>query len=617
MSLASSLPEGGRSSTLDRRIEIEEQDELVIDNFPKDIAEQLEKAAFKSGDSKNTYIKTQESVLGSNSISVVEVTLEEDQLVISVADAVGVIDLTPTSKLQINPKIGWNHILQMFLAVQEHTRTLDYHGIPIREFLADDLGIEDIFVIVAVNYLNSLEPLFRHGLVRELDTKRVDAFQASGRIDVERSLKNTQFSNSIPKQHFIQREINYNVPVNSLVYRAGIELLRLFQLYSNDYLDSGYFQIFSRLEDALRRLENYGIANSNITPQEAAETSVYNLHPQRHYYQNAIRVSKTILSSTIGKPLDEGREELTMDYIISMDNLFEKYSQSVIENKIKDLQNSPYHHDLEDVTVKKKSFDLFADTNQYRIVPDHVIYRDDEPIAIIDSKYYAMNHSPLKENWGRSRLLGYGYRLGVDELAFLCPLGHREIHSFEGRDGNLQVIAPEEFSTDLFEDCIDSYLRELLNVPLIDTLITELEKRAICRQNVDYTTIDDLIQSDSLKPESFLRDSVSILRYLIKLSDQIYRIDDIDFQPSLHRMEQYFEDCAEGCDYIVPLFIPAGKEIPEPTGGQLKDDEDSFPGYSKKDKEHERIQIHCLNVNEQGDLKEWNIMVPLVLNWHN
>ena len=159
----------------------------------------------------------------------------------------------------------------MFLAVQEKTTKLDYHGIPIREFLADDLGIEDVFIIVAANYLNSLQPLFQHGFVRRLETKRVEAIQASGRIDIERSLRNNQLSKGVPKQHFIQREVNYNVTVNSLVYRAGVELLRLFQLYSQDYLHSGYFRVFSQLEDALRRMEKYGKVDDQITPRQAAE----------------------------------------------------------------------------------------------------------------------------------------------------------------------------------------------------------------------------------------------------------------------------------------------------------------------------------------------------------
>ena len=49
-------------------------------------------------------------------------------------------------------------------------------------------------------------------------------------------------------------------------------------------------------------------------------------------------------------------------------------------------------------------------------------------------------------------VLGYGYWLEVNELAFLCPLNGDEEHPFEGREGNLRVIAPSEFSTDLFEE---------------------------------------------------------------------------------------------------------------------------------------------------------------------
>ncbi|KZN22666.1 hypothetical protein A4G99_19645 [Haladaptatus sp. R4] len=613
MSLASGVSDSSGVPTLDDRIEVEEHEELVIEKFPKDIAKQLERAAFKPGDSKNTYIKHQESALDSSKISVVEVKLEEDQLVISVGNAVGIINLTPNSKLQINPKIGWNHILKMFLAVQEKTRTFDYHGIPIREFLADDLGIEDVFIIVAANYLNSLQSLFQNGFVRRLETKRVEAIQASGRIDIERSLRNNQLSNGVPKQHFIQREVNYNVTVNSLVYRAGIELLRLFQLYSQDYLHSGYFRVFSQLEDALRRMEKYGIVDDQITPRQAAELSIGDLHPQRHYYRDAIQVSKTILSSTIGEPLDEGREELTMDYILSMDTLFEKYSQSVLESKIKELSDDPRYPELDDIEVNPESLSLFSDTNQYRVDPDHVIRQDSEPIAIIDSKYYAMSHSPLKDTYARSRLLGYGYRLEVNELAFLCPLNSDEEHPFEGREGNLRVIAPSEFSTDLFEERVRSYLHEIFDISANDILIDELEKRIVCHPKVDDNSIDVLLSSEFLEAKALVADAYSILRYSTKLSHT--RLDAIDINPSYHKVQEYLEQSVEGYDYAVPLFISSGEEIPKPTGGQENEDETPLPGYSDEDKECERIQVHCFNVTSDGGLKDWKIMPPLVIDW--
>ena len=54
MSLASGVSENSGVPTLDDRIEVEEHEELVIEKFPKDIAKQLERAAFEPGDSKNT-----------------------------------------------------------------------------------------------------------------------------------------------------------------------------------------------------------------------------------------------------------------------------------------------------------------------------------------------------------------------------------------------------------------------------------------------------------------------------------------------------------------------------------------------------------------------------------
>ena len=69
---------------------------------------------------------------------------------------------------------------------------MEDHGIPIEDFLSDDIDLEDIFVVVAANYLNSLQPLYRYGFLREFQTKHVDAVDSRGRIDIEKSSKQNQ-----------------------------------------------------------------------------------------------------------------------------------------------------------------------------------------------------------------------------------------------------------------------------------------------------------------------------------------------------------------------------------------------------------------------------------------
>ena len=46
----------------------------------------------------------------------------------------------------------------------------------------------------------------------------------------------------------------------------------------------------------------------------------------------------------------------------------------------------------------------------------------DETLTVMDSKYYAEGHDPVKESPSRSRLFSYAYLLRSDRLAFLCPL---------------------------------------------------------------------------------------------------------------------------------------------------------------------------------------------------
>lgn len=597
-------------TSLDPRIQVQEYEERIIEDYPSNIAEQLQRAAFTKK-SANTYVKRHRPINGSGEPQVVTVELEDDQLIISVEDVVGVVNLTPTSKLQINPKIGWNDILEIFLTVQERDRSLEYHGIPIREFLADDLRIEDIFIVVAVNYLDSLEQLFRQGFTRNFETERVDAVDARGQIDVERSLKNHAFSDGVPKQHFIQKRIDYNTPVNLLIYQAGLELRRLFQYHADTYDHKGYFQIFSRVEDTIRRLESRGIVGDEDRLSGFTDISLADLPRQRHYYRDAINISKTILSSSIGEPLDHGEQDLTMDYILSMDSLFEKYSNLILEEQLQRLHDSPVYDSGDDVAVKKESHQIFSDTGEFTHQPDHVIRKDNEPVAIIDTKYYAEDHNPLKDNWARSRLFSYAYHLQTDRVAFLCPLGDPQKHPFTGRPGELEVVTPDGgFSIERFKECIKEYLQSVLDFDTGNPLENNLSKWHTCHPQVSATSLKDIYGEESLEPENILNSALTIFRHIVnRHSQDVSRIDNLSNWHSIYQeFQSYLEAESEGYDYVIPLFVPAGEEIEvrDGRGQDPNEEEDSIVGKEGG----ERLLLHCLEVTDSNEVVTWNTPEP-------
>lgn len=140
------------------RIHIEEKTTRTLSDCPPEIGKQLQRAAFTESDKQsNTYIKTRTPHGSNNSRPVVTATINDGELTVSARDIVGIVELTPRTKLQINPNVNWDDILEMFLAVRQQQRSLEYQGIPIDDFLADDIRIQDIFIVITVNYLSSTQ----------------------------------------------------------------------------------------------------------------------------------------------------------------------------------------------------------------------------------------------------------------------------------------------------------------------------------------------------------------------------------------------------------------------------------------------------------------------------
>jgi len=281
---------------LPSEVPINENSEVIID-CPPGIQKQLKQAAFEQTKT-DVFVKKRRSLNNENEYKVAEARLEGSQLSISVEDIVGVIDLTPSSRLQINPKIGWSEILDMFLTVHQYNRTLEYHGIPIEDFLSDDIDLEDIFVVVAANYLNSLQPLYRYGFLREFQTKHIDAVDSRGRIDIEKSLQNK--TKGIPEQHYVQRIANYDIPVNRLIYRAGEHLIQLFRKSASEHSQKEYYRLFSELNDTVQDIRLMGIGSKTDSVFAYKNITTKQLPRQRRYYTEAMYVSKMILSSTTG-----------------------------------------------------------------------------------------------------------------------------------------------------------------------------------------------------------------------------------------------------------------------------------------------------------------------------
>jgi hypothetical protein len=430
------------------------------------------------------------------------------------------VSLTPSSKVQVDPKIDWKHIFDMLLAVYDQNRSIEYHGIPLQDFLSDDIHLDDVFVVLAINYLDGLETIHRQGYIRDLVIRRLDSLDGRGDIDVEQTLMNHAGGTLEP--HWIRNETEYDNAANSLLHYAGKTLLRLFRQKSDKNDHPAYDRIFSEVHREVERLESMGVDSGLDRMDEYQRISLNDLPTQRQYYRKAFDVSKAVMSSSLGQQLRDGPRELVVDYVLNMESLFEQYSQVVIERELNYIKSYDHLGDLDDVTpVRSPSVNPFEGEAQIYHEPDHALQEGDETLAVLDSKYYAEGHDPVKESPSRSRLFSYAYLLHSDRLAFLCPLLEPRRRRVAQTGAELQIVSPEaEFSLEEYDEVVHDYLHNVLVEanPELEAFRAVAEN-ALCLDGVDES---DLNQAKEMSGPFTFKDTRDFSLRVIKAAADEY-----------------------------------------------------------------------------------------------
>ncbi|MCU4744216.1 5-methylcytosine restriction system specificity protein McrC [Natronoglomus mannanivorans] len=444
--------------------DVPERGEIRIEDCPSSITDQLRRASFTQ-ESPGVFTKRQGALDSDHQYDVITVTVEADDgdvIHVSATDIVGAVSLTPSSKVTISPKIDWGPIFDMLLAVYDQNRSIDYHGIPLQDFLSDDIELDDVLVVMAINYLEGLETIQRNGYIRDLILRRTNSLEGRGEIDVEQTLLN--HARGTVEPNWIRNETEYDNAANSLLHYAGKTLLRLFRQNASEYDHPGYDRIFSEVHREIERLEGMGVDSGLGRIDEYQRITLGDLPKQRQYYRKAFDVAKAVLSSSLGQQLKDGPRELVVDYVLNMESLFEEYSQVVIERELSYIKSYDHFDSVANVVpASSPSVNPFEGENQIYHEPDHALQEGEETIAVLDSKYYAEGHDPVKESPSRSRLFSYAYLLHADKLAFLCPLLEPRRRRVTQTGAELEIVSPTgDFSLDKYDEVVHEYLHSVL-----------------------------------------------------------------------------------------------------------------------------------------------------------
>ncbi|WP_146418349.1 5-methylcytosine restriction system specificity protein McrC [Haloarcula hispanica] len=539
---------------------VPERGEIRIEGCPASITDQLRRASF-TRESPGVYTKSQATLDDDKEYQVVTVTVdgEEDAVLhVEATDIIGVVSLTPSSKIQVDPKIDWEYIFDMLLAVYDQNRSIEYHGIPLQDFLSDDIHLDDVFVVLAINYLDGLETIQRNGYIRDLIIRRLDSLDGRGEIDVEQTLMNHARGNLEP--HWIRNETEYDNAANSLLHYAGKTLIRLFRENAAENDHPAYDRIFSEVHREVERLESMGVGSGLDRMDAYRQLSLHDLPTQRQYYRKAFDVAKAIMSSSLGQQLRDGPRELVVDYVLNMESLFEQYSQVVIERELSDIKSYDHLDELDDVTpVRSPSVNPFEGEGKVSHQPDHALQEGEETLAVLDSKYYAEGHDPVKDSSSRSRLFSYAYLLHTDRLAFLCPLLEPKRRRVVQTGAELQILSPDEFSLEEYDSVVHGYLHEVLveDVPELDAFRAVAEYE-LCLDGVDES---DLHRAKQMSGPFTFKDAKDFSLRVIKAAADEHSYDvrnryDLEQEGGWTR-EQIELKCADRYEHAttcVPVF---------------------------------------------------------------
>ena len=416
--------------------------------------------------------------------------IEDDGLRVAPESVVGAVSLLPGTTLEIEPKIGWEPLVEMMLTVYGLDRTESYFGVPLSALLSETGDISRLVALLAINYVRGVRTVRREGLVRDIGFERRTGFEGGGSVDMAATLREQTRD---PRPVWIDTDVGHDVPVNAAIHRAGRVLLGLLQRGSRDD-HSALPTLQSLVDRAVRRLEDDGVDTSPREIDTYSRLSVADLPRQRRYYRRVLRVSRSVLSESL---LGGGTDDLLVEYAFRTERLFQQYTQRVIQRELDTLRAADELGVLDGVTCESEpTLHPFVGETAFRHEPDHLLVDDrvdsgtsdpgasdpgtGDPLAVLDSKYYAAGKNPLADGSARSRLFAYAHLTGVDHTALLTPGYRPERYEFRDTSGGVEIVAPdtdESFSCEEYETALREYLRRALSdvFPTLEPLLAAAE----------------------------------------------------------------------------------------------------------------------------------------------
>jgi hypothetical protein len=480
---------------------VQENRKLVVENCnPDTIQDELRAANFQRDDAR--FVKRRARLRSSvtqddtDSFQVLSVRVAKDTLHITPSDVIGIVGLVPGMSVQIEPKIEWNDIMQMLLTVYDIDRTQSPYGIPLEDLTSGEIEASRIIDILAINYVHGVRTIRRKGFIRDLNIHRRNGFEGIGSIDMAQTLLNE--ATGRPEPAWVETQVDYSNIANEVIHMAGKLLLRLLNRDSDgQHPTKG--ALLSIVHQELEQMEELGIRSSQKRLGGYRRLSLTDLPRQRHYYGRALHTARSILESTLLAQTGSGPEELLVDYALSMNSLFEDYSQKVLEQTLQSLSEIDYLDQLATVECRNEPpIHPFENNTDSAYLPDHQLVDGESTLAVLDSKYYREGKNPANQTNSRSRMFSYGYLTETNRMAFLCPQFHRTTLKVNNIDASVDILSPNDgFSCEDYEGLLRDYLLETLEEPYPELAVFDaVHEGILCLRKVNKEDLGRITEID-------------------------------------------------------------------------------------------------------------------------
>lgn len=308
---------------------------------------------------------------------------------------VGIVPFNIDYGIQIRPKSGLNNLTYMLYRSGLLSRSLETpfeQTVPYQ--IADD-DIESFFEGLVNSFLESVDAIKRHGLIRqsELVSKKENVIR--GKIEFREWLRDFPRTGGIPIPQAVFSpnidNIANRVIKRCLLYLAGAQLKYVPQ---NQILD---------------RLDYFGLlSNSKITSDELRDVEnalEYGRFPAgRYYYLPALNLALLIFRGA-GLSLGDDQDVVFKPILIDTANMFENYIRIICQDAVKS-------GDAHAENGRHRPLEFYkSETKNITVQPDIVVRKGGRTLFVADVKYKfeptAQDHYQM---W--AYMEAYGVKLG-------------------------------------------------------------------------------------------------------------------------------------------------------------------------------------------------------------